>query len=39
MIGTASISGYEIIAQGLSDPRGIVDLVLEQRQKSTGTNG
>ena len=38
MIGTAGISGYEIVAQGLPDPRGIVDLILEQRQKSIGTN-
>ena len=38
MIGTAGISGYEIVAQGLPDPRGIVDLILEQRQKSIRTN-
>jgi len=38
MIGTAGISGYEIVAQGLPDPRGIVDLTLEQRQKSIRTN-
>ncbi len=38
MIGTAGIAGYEIIAQGLPDPTGIVNLILEQRQRNKGTN-
>lgn len=38
MIGTAGISGYEIIAQGLPDPVGIVNLILGQRQRNKGTN-
>jgi len=38
MIATAGISGYEMIAQGLPDPRGIVNLILKQRQKNKETN-
>jgi len=38
LIGTAGMSGYEITAQGLPNPRGIADLILRQRQRSRGTN-
>lgn len=32
LIGTAGVAGYEIVAQGLPNPRGIADLILKQRQ-------
>lgn len=38
MIATAGTSGYEDIAYGLPDPRGIKDLVITQRQESATTN-
>lgn len=32
LIGTAGVAGYEIVAQGLPNPRGIADLILKQRR-------
>lgn len=38
IIGTAGMSDYEIEARGLSNPRGIVDFILRQRQSLKETN-
>lgn len=38
LIGTAGMSGYEIVAKGLPNPNGIADLTLRQRQWSKGAN-
>ena len=32
LIGTAGMSGYEIVAEGLPNPKGIAALILEQRR-------
>ncbi|MFQ5896889.1 MAG: PH domain-containing protein [Candidatus Methylomirabilia bacterium] len=34
MIATAGTSGYEDVANGLPDPKGIKELILRQRRKS-----
>jgi uncharacterized membrane protein YdbT with pleckstrin-like domain len=38
MIATAGTAGYEDVAYGLPDPRGIKELVMTQRRNSGGTN-
>ncbi len=38
MFGTAGTGGYESVARGLHDPRGIKDLVKKQRQSIKGSN-
>ncbi|MCH7760287.1 PH domain-containing protein [candidate division TA06 bacterium] len=38
MIATAGTSGYEDVAHGLPDPRGIKELIIGQRIKSKRTN-
>jgi len=38
MIATAGTSGYEDVAYGLPDPRGIKDLVMNQRRSSARTD-
>lgn len=37
LIGTAGMSGYEMEARGLPNPKGIADLILRQRQLIKGT--
>ncbi|HEX7364478.1 MAG TPA: PH domain-containing protein [Dehalococcoidia bacterium] len=31
-IGTAGMSGYEIVAEGMPNPKGVANLILKQRQ-------
>ena len=38
MFGTAGTAGYESVAYGLHDPRGIKDLVMRLRQSSKESN-
>ena len=38
MIATAGTSGYEDVAHGLPDPRGIKELIIGQRIKRKSTN-
>jgi len=38
MIATAGTSGYEDVAYGLPDPKGIKDLISGQRKKSRSSN-
>ena len=38
LIGTAGMSGYEIVAEGLPNPKGIANLILRQRRSSLRTN-
>jgi uncharacterized membrane protein YdbT with pleckstrin-like domain len=38
MVATAGIEGYEEVARGVPDPRGIKELIISQRRKSKGTD-
>ena len=38
MIGTAAMGGYEIVADGMPDPRGIAALIMQQRKLRGGNN-
>ena len=37
-IGTAGMSGYEIVARGLPNPKRIANIILKQRRTSTRSN-
>jgi len=34
MIGTAGVEGYEQVARGVRDPRGVKELIISQRRKN-----